>query len=547
MAQPIKRALVSVSDKTGLVDFVRQLVDHGVEILSTGGTARKLSEAGIPVTGVSDYTGFPEMMDGRVKTLHPKIHGALLGLRDNDEHVAAMNEHGIIPIDMVVVNLYPFEQTVAKEDVDLAEAIENIDIGGPSMVRSAAKNYRFVAIVSDPSYYDEVLENMKANDGAVDDSLRQRLALAAFRHTAHYDRAISNYLDGVVNRRKFPGIYAPEYELVGTLRYGENPAQDAAFYKMPGAAEPSVTTGRQLHGKELSYNNIYDINAAYEIVKEFDVPAVSVIKHTNPCGAAVAGTLEEATRKAVAGDPLSAFGGIVAFNRPVSMSAAEALADKDHFVECIKAMEVDKYTLEMLLDNPGLFLEAIIAPGFDDGVVAFMAKNIKGGKNLRVIETPPLDGTVDAGFDVKRVTGGMLVQDRDTLTWKNDQLKVVTKRQPSEQEMKDLLFAWVIAKHTRSNAITLAKDEMVVGNGAGQMSRVDAAMLADHKAHGRTEGAVMSSDAFFPFPDGVEWAGQKGVTAVIQPGGSRNDDEVIKVADKYDLAMVFTGLRHFYH
>ncbi|WP_147109395.1 bifunctional phosphoribosylaminoimidazolecarboxamide formyltransferase/IMP cyclohydrolase [Tateyamaria sp. syn59] len=522
---PVRRALISVSDKTGLVEFATALAGHGVALLSTGGTARTLRDAGLSVKDVSEVTGFPEMMDGRVKTLHPVVHGGLLALRDNDDHVASMDAHGIGAIDLVVVNLYPFEETVAK-GAEYAEVIENIDIGGPAMIRSAAKNHGFVNIVVDVEDYDVVLAEMAANGGQTTYALRQRLAQTAYARTAAYDTAVSTWMAAQVGetprRRTFGG------QVAQTLRYGENPHQAAAFYT-DGSARPGVATATQHQGKELSYNNINDTDAAFELVSEFagQGPACAIIKHANPCGVATGATLKEAYTRAFDCDRTSAFGGIIALNHEL---------DED------TAREITR-----------IFTEVVIAPGASDGAVRIF----KEKKNLRLLTTDGLADASAAGLAIKQVSGGFLVQDKDVGRITRDDLKVVTKRQPSEQEMSDMLFAWTVAKHVKSNAIIYVKDGATVGVGAGQMSRLDSSTIAATKA-GRmaadlglsettAKGSVVASDAFFPFADGLLAAAEAGATAVIQPGGSMRDDEVIAAADEAGLAMVFTGMRHFRH
>ncbi|WP_299600320.1 bifunctional phosphoribosylaminoimidazolecarboxamide formyltransferase/IMP cyclohydrolase [uncultured Tateyamaria sp.] len=521
----VRRALISVSDKTGLVDFATALAGHGVELLSTGGTARTLREAGLAVKDVSEVTGFPEMMDGRVKTLHPVVHGGLLALRDNDDHVASMTEHGIGAIDLVVVNLYPFEETVAK-GAEYAEVIENIDIGGPAMIRSAAKNHGFVNIVVDVEDYDVVLTELAAHDGQTTYTLRQRLAQTAYARTAAYDTAVSTWMaaqvDEIPRRRTFGG------QLAQTLRYGENPHQAAAFYT-DGSARPGVATATQHQGKELSYNNINDTDAAFELVSEFagQGPACAIIKHANPCGVATGETLKEAYSRAFDCDRTSAFGGIIALNHELDAETAKEIT--------------------------GIFTEVVIAPGAStEAREVFAAK-----KNLRLLTTNGLADASSAALAVKQVSGGFLVQDKDVGRISRGDLKVVTKRQPSDQELSDLLFAWIVAKHLKSNAIIYVKDGATVGVGAGQMSRVDSTRIAARKAQDMaevmglsaplTQGSVVASDAFFPFADGLITAAEAGATALIQPGGSMRDDEVIAVADEAGLAMVFTGMRHFRH
>ncbi len=522
---PVRRALISVSDKTGLVDFATALAGHGVQLVSTGGTARTLREAGLSVQDVSDMTGFPEMMDGRVKTLHPVVHGGLLALRDNDDHVDAMTTHDIAPIDLVVVNLYPFEETVAKGAV-YAEVIENIDIGGPAMIRSAAKNHGFVNVVVDVEDYDGVLAELAANGGQTSYALRQRLAQTAYARTAAYDTAVSTWMaaqvEGAPRRRTFGG------QLAQSLRYGENPHQAAAFYT-DGSARPGVATATQHQGKELSYNNINDTDAAFELISEFSGqgPACAIIKHANPCGVATGATLAEAYTRAFDCDRTSAFGGIIALNQPLDGETAEAIS--------------------------GIFTEVVIAPGADADAIGIFGQK----KNLRLLTTDGLADPAQAALIAKQVSSGFLVQDKDVGRIARDALKVVTKRKPSEQELSDMLFAWTVAKHVKSNAIIYVKDGATVGVGAGQMSRVDSTRIAARKAIDMaeamglsaplTQGSVVASDAFFPFADGLITAAEAGATALIQPGGSMRDDEVIKAADEAGLAMVFTGMRHFRH
>ncbi|MEP3348131.1 MAG: bifunctional phosphoribosylaminoimidazolecarboxamide formyltransferase/IMP cyclohydrolase [Litoreibacter sp.] len=523
---PVRRALLSVSDKSGLIEFARALAGHGVELLSTGGTAAAIRDAGLDVKDVSEVTSFPEMMDGRVKTLHPIVHGGLLALRDNEGHVGSMKEHGIGAIDLLVVNLYPFEETVAK-GADYATCIENIDIGGPAMLRSAAKNHQFVNVVTDVEDYDAVLAEMASQDGATSYAFRQRLALTAYSRTAAYDTAVSDWMAGALGetprRKSFAGTIAQ------TLRYGENPHQEAAFYT-DGSARPGVATAEQHQGKELSYNNINDTDAAFELVAEFDPkdgPAVAIIKHANPCGVARGATVAEAYNKAFECDQTSAFGGIIAVNQPLDGETAEAIS--------------------------GIFTEVVIAPGADDAAREIFTKK----KNLRLLTTAGLPDPVAAALTVRQVSGGLLVQDKDNGRIMPDDLKVVTKRAPTEQELADMLFAWRVAKHVKSNAIVYVKDGATVGIGAGQMSRVDSSRIAARKAQDvaellkltepRTIGSAVASDAFFPFADGLQTAAEAGATALIQPGGSMRDDEVIAAADELGLAMVFTGMRHFRH
>ncbi len=516
----IKRAIVSVSDKSEVVSFAKGLAQMGVEILSTGGTAKTLREQGISVMDISDYTGFPEMLDGRVKTLHPKVHGGLLGQRSKKEHVKKMEEHGILPIDLVAVNLYPFEATIAKKDCSLEEAIENIDIGGPTMLRSSAKNYPDVTVVVDPSDYEPILSELKAK-GEISLETNFRLAKKVFQHTARYDGAISNYLGQIEKDKKaceFPETYTFQVRKVQELRYGENPHQKAAFYRESLITEPSVSNGVQLQGKELSFNNILDIDSAYETVKEFEEAATVIIKHNNPCGVAISTTLADAYRKARECDPVSAFGGVVGFNRVVDKETAKEMAE--------------------------IFLEAIIAPGIDPEAMEILKKK----KDLRILKTPPLTGSYSqGGFDLRKVVGGLLVQDRDLGKVPMENWKVVTKRRPTEAEKKAMAFGWKVAKHVKSNAIVLVREDRTIGIGAGQMSRVDSTRLAVMKARSSTKGTVLASDAMFPFRDGVDTGAESGATAIIQPGGSIRDDEVIAAADEHNIAMVFTGMRHFRH
>jgi phosphoribosylaminoimidazolecarboxamide formyltransferase / IMP cyclohydrolase len=519
----IQRALISVSDKAGVVEFARQLAARGVEILSTGGTARLLRDNDIPVRDVSDYTGFPEMMDGRIKTLHPKIHGGLLARRGTDD--AVMTQHGISPIDLVAVNLYPFAQTVARPDCDLVMAVENIDIGGPTMLRAAAKNYAAVTVVVDGGDYAAVLAEMDTKHGAVGPATRFRLAVKAFEHTARYDGAIANYLGTIEangERRRFPHTYNQQFIKAQDLRYGENPHQQAAFYVEREPAEASVATARQLQGKELSFNNIADTDAALECVKSFDEgPACVIVKHANPCGVAIGKTLLETYERAYQTDPTSAFGGIIAFNQTLDAETAGAIIGRQ-------------------------FVEVVIAPAVADDALPQLAAK----KNVRVLSCGQWGKERSPELDYRRVSGGLLVQDRDNGMVNRTALKVVTRRAPGEAELRDLLFAWRVAKFVKSNAIVYAKDAMTIGVGAGQMSRVYSARIAAIKAADaglQVQGSVMASDAFFPFRDGLDSAAEAGITAVIQPGGSMRDDEVIAAADEHDIAMVFTGMRHFRH
>jgi len=517
----IKTALLSASDKTGLVDFARGLAAFGTAILSTGGTARLLRDAGVGVTEVSDHTGFPEMLDGRVKTLHPKIHGGILARRDLPEHLSAISKAGIAPIDLVVVNLYPFGRTVARADCTLEEAIENIDIGGPALLRSAAKNHAHVAIVTDPADYGPILEEMRAANGAIGATTRFKLAQKAFSHTAAYDGAISNYLTALAadgTRSAFPQQLNLNFTLAQSLRYGENPHQNAAFYRDLEPASGSLARYVQLQGKELSYNNIADADAAWECVKTFGEPACVIVKHANPCGVAVAASVLDAYRLAFATDPTSAFGGIIAFNRELDATAALAVA--------------------------GQFVEVLIAPTVAPAARAALAKK----EAVRVLEVPLAAGT--NALDYKRVGGGLLVQTPDAFNVSASELKVVTKARPTKQQQDDLLFAWRVAKYVKSNAIVFARGGQTLGVGAGQMSRVDSARIAVLKAQHASlplSDSVAASDAFFPFRDGLDAVADAGAVAVIQPGGSLRDEEVIAAADERGVAMVFTAHRHFRH
>jgi phosphoribosylaminoimidazolecarboxamide formyltransferase/IMP cyclohydrolase len=523
----VTRALLSVSDKSGLIEFARALAGYGIELVSTGGTAKAIAAAGLKVTDVSDLTGFPEMMDGRVKTLHPKVHGGLLAIRGNAEHAQSMKDHGIAPIDLLVVNLYPFEATV-DNGAGFEECIENIDIGGPAMIRAAAKNHDDVAVVVEPQDYQAVLDELAAHKGATTLALRRRLAAKAYARTAAYDAAISNWFAGVL-KDDAPDFRALGGRLIQPLRYGENPHQTAAFYRTPDR-RPGVTTARQLQGKELSYNNINDTDAAYECIAEFDATrtaACVIVKHANPCGVAEGADLVDAYRKALACDPISASGGIIALNRTLDAEAARVIIE--------------------------MFTEVIIAPDASDEAIAIVAAK----KNLRLLLAGGLPDPRTAGLTAKTVAGGLLVQSRDNAVVDDMTLKVVTKRAPTETELRDLKFAFRVAKHVKSNTIVYAKDRATVGIGAGQMSRVDSARIAARKAQDAadelklaepmTRGSVVASDAFFPFTDGLLVAIEAGATAVIQPGGSIRDGEIIKAADEHGIAMVFTGVRHFRH
>jgi phosphoribosylaminoimidazolecarboxamide formyltransferase/IMP cyclohydrolase len=532
----IKTAMISVSDKTGVVEFAKKLAAMGVRIISTGGTAKALSAAGIAVVPIDSVTGFPEMMDGRVKTLHPKIHGALLALRDKDDHLAAMKKHGIEPIDLVCVNLYPFEQTIAKDGCTFEDAIENIDIGGPSMLRSAAKNHKFVAVVTNPAQYGRVLEEMEKGGGAVSLALRSELAREAFALTASYDAAISSYLNARAGV-DFPDKVTIAVAKQANLRYGENPHQSAACYKRSGCMETSVSTGKLLEGgKEISFNNLMDANAAFELVKEFDEPAAVIVKHLNPCGCAVDPDICEAYRKAYEGDVTSAFGGIIAFNRGVDEKLAQTIMES--YARFGKARGA-----------AGFFAEVIIAPAFDKNALEIIRTLKSWGKDVRLIETGPIDKSkIDAAeYDLRCVVGGILLQKRDLVGWEPDKLTYPTKARPTPEQLDDLRIAWLAAKHTKSNTIVLAKNKRIIGVGAGQMNRVESGLLAFKHAGEEAKGSCLASDAFFPFPDNVDNAAKAGVVAIIQPGGSKKDDETIAAADKYGIAMVFTGKRHFKH
>ncbi len=542
----IKKALISLSDKTGAAELAQTLTRHGIEIISTGGTAETLRRAGISVTDVSAVTGFPEMMDGRVKTLHPKIHGAFLALRDNPAHIASMTEHGIEPIDMVVVNLYPFEQTVADEAATLAEAVENIDIGGPAMIRSASKNWRDVAVLTDPRLYSDIIAELDANNGSLSLETRQRLAVLAYARTASYDLAISSYLSRQLSEEDFayiepldplgdvifidsidldedqdePTEELPEYDdieltKIADLRYGENPHQKAALYETEGSG--GLARANQLHGKEMSYNNYLDAEAAWNLVQDIDELAVAIIKHTNPSGVGLGSTNEEAYRRALSTDPVSAFGGIVAFNRRVDATVAASVNE--------------------------VFTEVVIAPDFDQDAIAILSSK----KNLRVLQAAPAE---EAEFEYRQISGGFLVQEKDTHRLSAADLQFVTERKPSEDELRALMLAWTVCKHVKSNAIVYADPVKTIGVGSGQMNRVDSVRIGAMRAERfdlPVKGSALASDAFFPFRDNVDEAAKMGVTAIIQPGGSIKDDESIAAANEHGIAMVFTGVRHFRH
>lgn len=515
----IKRALISVSDKTGILDFARELNKFEVEVISTGGTAKLLRDNNIPVKEVSAYTGFPEMLDGRVKTLHPKIHGGLLALRDSAKHMQTIKEHDIGLIDMVVVNLYPFEKTTQKPGVTIEEVMENIDIGGPSMLRSAAKNHKDVAVICDPCHYNRVIDELKENGGALSADLMRELAVEVFALTCRYDNTIYNYLKNYFyappESSGFPQELNLYFDKIQDLRYGENPHQKAAFYKEKGKTRGLINL-KQLQGKELSFNNILDLNSAYELVREFSKPAAVVVKHNNPCGVAEDGTLDKAFLSAYKCDPLSAFGGVVALNRKIDLKTAKVIAQSG-------------------------FLECIIAPGLDKG-----ARDLfKDKKNLRLLELDDIEPINEP--ELKRVSGGLLLQDKDLVTLDVNNLKWATKKKPTKKELDSLIFGWKVAKHTKSNAIVLIRGTKTVGIGAGQMSRLDSVKIAKIKAGALSENSYLASDAFFPKADAVREAAKAGIKAIIQPGGSISDAEIIKACDKYKIAMVFTGIRHFKH
>ncbi len=516
----VRRALISVSDKSGAVEFARALSKLNIELLSTGGTADLLSNDGLNVTEVSDYTGFPEIMDGRVKTLHPKIHGGILGRRDIDKQV--MQEHGIAPIDLVVINLYPFAATVAKPNCSLEDAIENIDIGGPAMLRAAAKNYAHVAVVVDPTDYPKIVNLLNKGDAVLDQDMRFDLAVKAFEHTAQYDGMIANYLGKKLpgNQTIFPRTLNLQYRLSQVLRYGENPHQRGAFYVEEGALEPSVATSEVIQGKQLSFNNVADTDAALECVRQFISPACVIVKHANPCGVATGDNISQAYERAYQTDPTSAYGGIIAFNQ-----------------------ELDAKTASKIIDRQ--FVEVLIAPVISEAAREALASK----KNIRVLECGVWKGRIES-FDYKRIIGGLLVQDRDLGVVEKENIKIVSKRSPTVNELEDLLFAWRVVKFIKSNAIVYAHDQQTIGIGAGQMSRVYSAKIAAIKAHDENlevAGSVMASDAFFPFRDAIDAAHENGITAIIQPGGSKNDDEIIAAVDEFEISMVFTGMRHFRH
>lgn len=512
----VKRAIISVSDKTGIIEFAKELSDMGVEIISTGGTAKTLIDAGIKVVSISDVTGFPECLDGRVKTLHPNIFAGILAMRDRKEHMDTLEELNINTIDMVVVNLYPFKETIEKDGVLLEEAIENIDIGGPSMLRAAAKNYKAVTVITDPADYGMILTQLKET-GEVNEETRFKLAAKVFNHTAHYDSLIANYLWEKADMEKYPQLLTLTFEKAQDLRYGENPHQQAAYYKDPLKTVGMLHNAEQLNGKELSYNNINDANAALELLKEFNEPACVAIKHANPCGVGIGENIFEAYKKAYVGDPVSIFGGIVAVNEEVDASTAEEMAK--------------------------IFLEIIIAPSYSDDAL----KILKEKKNLRVLKLDSIKFRPEKAFELKRVSGGLLVQDSDYADFSIEDIKYVTVKKPTEEQMKDLLFAWKVVKHVKSNAIVIAKDGKTLGIGPGQTNRIWSAQMSIDRAGEQVKGAVMASDAFFPFSDVAEAAANAGLSAIIQPGGSIRDEDSIEACNKAGIAMIFTGMRHFKH
>ena len=517
----IKRALISVSNKEGIIDLAKELKKFQIEILSTGGTAKSLKDAGIDVTEISDYIKSPELLGGRVKTLHPKIHAGILAVRDNKTHILELEKHGIKSIDLLVVNLYPFIEVIRNENVSLSEAIENIDIGGPTMVRAGAKNYKYVTVIVNHDDHATIIKELRENNGCISIETNFMLAIKAFSHIAGYEAAISNFLSSIQvdkERAKFPQNLTMHFEKKMGLRYGENPHQEGSFYIEKGFEEACVSNSFQLQGKELSLNNIFDTDAALETVKEFSDPACVIVKHSNPCGVAIGENSLQTFTAARKCDPESAFGGIVAFNT-----------------------EVDEHTASELTT---MFLEVVIAPGYTDEAVSILSSK----SNLRVMKTPPLKNSIQGGFDIKRVVGGILVQDRD-LSGEQDfkSFRVETKRQPTDEEIQALKFAWKVCKHVKSNAIVFARDGQTIGIGAGQMSRIDSVKIAAMKARVSTKGAVLASDAFFPFRDGIDEAAKSGITAIVQPGGSIRDNETIAAADEHGIAMVFTGVRHFRH
>ncbi len=513
-----KTALISVSDKTGLVDFAKELEKLGIKIISTGGTAKALEQAGVKVTQIDKITGFPEILDGRVKTLHPKIHAGILAMRSNKEHMKKLQELNIEPIDFVVINLYPFKSTISKENVKLDKAIENIDIGGPTMIRAAAKNYQDVGVIVSPKQYGAVLEELKKNKNELSSETKRKLAAFAFKEIAEYDVLIDNYLNIQFNPETFfPEKISLSFEKLQDCRYGENPHQKAAFYKEPFVEEPCISNAIQLQGKELSFNNIYDANAAIELSKEFSEPTIAIIKHNNPCGVASSKNLSEAFQKAFECDQASAYGGVIASNKKIDLETAKKITS--------------------------FFNEIVIAPDFEKEALEELSKK----QNLRVLKLPEIKNVKKCPLDYKKVVGGILVQDRDLHELKESDLKIVSEKKPSKEQIADMLFAWKIAKNVKSNAVIFAKNNATVGIGAGQMSRIDSTKIAEMKANGRQKGAVMASDAFFPFRDNIDVAAQAGISAIISTGGSIRDEEVIKAANEHGIAMVFTGIRRFRH
>lgn len=517
----IQRAIISVSDKQGLPEFARALSARGIELYSTGGTRRELEAQGLAVCDVASYTGFPEMLDGRVKTLHPKVHGGILARHDRADDLASLAAHGILTFELVVVNLYPFEATVARPEVTFDEAIEQIDIGGPSLIRGASKNHAFITVVTDPSQYAEVIAQIEAS-GATTPELRKRLAQAAFARTSRYDQAISSYLAKQISGDTFPASWPVGLRHKESLRYGENPHQLAALYAQEGATGANLVSAEQLVGKELSYNNLLDLDSALVIVRSLDDAACVVIKHNNPCGAASAAELSVATRRALDGDPVSAFGSVLGFNRPVDAATAEVLSE------------------------PGRFVEAIVAPEFDPAALEILTTKPKWKANVRLMKVGPL-GEPAAGWQLRQIEGGVLVQQADTLPDPETDWNVVTEAKPTDHQLSELRFAWAVCRHVKSNAIVVSKDRMLLGAGAGQMSRVDSVEISIKKAGDRIPGAVLASDAFFPFADSIEQAAAAGISAIIQPGGSRRDDEVIAACNQHKIPMIFTGRRHFKH
>lgn len=512
-----KRALLSVSDKTGIVEFAKDLIELGFEIVSTGGTKKALEQAGLCVTGVSEITGFPECLDGRVKTLHPKIHAGILAIRQNEEHMKQLSELGVDTIDIVAINLYPFKETILKDGVELAEAIENIDIGGPTMIRAAAKNYQDVAVIVDPADYKEVIRQYR-EEGGVSLQSKFELAYKVFEHTSSYDTLIAKYLREKIGKELFPNTLTLTFEKAQDMRYGENPHQEAVFYKEIGKCEGTLTASRQLHGKELSYNNINDTNGAIDLLKEFTEPTVVASKHANPCGVGTGKDIYEAYMRAYEGDPVSIFGGIIAANRQIDEKTA---------------LELNK-----------IFIEIVIAPSFTKEAIDVLTQK----KNIRILELSTIDKKMDKNnFDMKKVMGGLLVQQRDTELYDESEWRVVTKAQPTESQIEDMKFAWKVVKHAKSNAIALAKDGMSIGVGPGQTNRIMAAEVAIKYAKDKAVGAVLASDAYFPFPDCVEAAAKAGIKAIIQPGGSIRDNESIEACDRLGIAMVMVGMRHFKH